>query len=117
MARHVFMRITGGRFGMSSPRPTDAPDRKPGWLDISVSDELQIADLISSHVRDRAESNAAEVERRILEGENRVEIPYGINQRTVHLVPTWRQHPRDRLRVELARLKYRLAQRQQRWGG
>lgn len=80
--------------------------------------------LLDEERRVRDESSMAEVERRILEGQNQVELPYGINQRTVYTVPGWRSRPRDRMRIEIARFQYRARgvrtwwrTRQQRWGG
>lgn len=51
---------------------------------------------------------AEEVERRIIAGEDRVELrtPFGF---TVHEVPGWRDAPASRLRVEWHRLKARRA--------
>lgn len=55
----------------------------------------------------------AEVERRILEGENVVELPYlpdagRPNPRLErYTCPSWRREPTSRLRVEFARWRYR----------
>jgi hypothetical protein len=87
--------------------------------------ELPINEEIVEAVRDQARKllgdQAAEVERRILAGENRIELPYipgsTDDRRIVYSVPRWRRGPRARLQVEVARLRHRYRQRQTRWGG
>jgi hypothetical protein len=73
------------------------------------------------HARIRAEAariareQNAEVERRILAGEDRIEIPFfpfggdasSEMRRLVYVVPSWRHEPIKRLRVEWARWKAR----------
>lgn len=48
-----------------------------------------------------------DVERRILEGENRVESRWPGLPTAIYEVPRWRDRPKVRLKVEWARLKYR----------
>jgi hypothetical protein len=58
---------------------------------------------------------AALVERRILEGENRIELDYLPDvvggreppRRVLYLVPSWTRHPEGRFKVELARWRWR----------
>lgn len=65
--------------------------------------------VLNEHVREAGRRHAAEVERRILAGENRIEMPYGgmVGRRAVYTVPIWHREPIKRLRIEWARWKAR----------
>lgn len=66
---------------------------------------MPIPDSFDAFSRAIYEQRLAEVERRILAGENRIEIPAGgfVRHREVYVVPAWRREPIKRLRVERAR--------------
>lgn len=49
----------------------------------------------------------AEVERRLLAGENRVEVQSSSGHRIAYVVPSWRRAPITRARIELLRRRAR----------
>jgi hypothetical protein len=77
----------------------------------SAEQALQVDALawVEERARLGAKWRAEEIERRILAGENRIEIPAGgyVRHREIYTVPTWRREPIKRLRIEWARLKAR----------
>jgi hypothetical protein len=54
---------------------------------------------------DQAEVDLAIVERRIIEGEDRVEVMRPGGGVAVYKIPTWSRHPVKRFRIALARRK------------
>lgn len=80
----------------------------------------RIFDLIANAAQAEAMMRNAYVEQRILEGEDRVELPYlgADDDRTiVYFVPPWKRHPILRWQVERARRRHRRGERQRSWGG
>lgn len=67
-------------------------------------DRSRLLEEVERNVAKVIEDEAEEVERRIRDGENRVEIerPFGLG-RIVFEVPSWTRHPCRRFRLELAR--------------
>jgi hypothetical protein len=78
-----------------------------------MSESPDIVGLIGEHVSEMTLSQAEEVERRILNGEDEIEVPYLLSVRPddprtlKYTVPKWRRAPRDRLRIEMARREHR----------
>lgn len=74
-----------------------------------------IHDLISERVGLTMRTRAAEIERRILRGDNRIvvddEFMGRVLGRTVYEVPSWRSRPIRRAKVAWARFRYRWSHR------
>jgi hypothetical protein len=102
-----------GRVSFVIPDPTpEAGQPGPEWGATFTADEVNSPDfgtVLDEWMREAARCHVAEVERRILAGENRVEMPYGdmLGQKVVYTVPVWHREPIKRLRVEWARWKAR----------
>lgn len=87
------------------------PDSRPIILTVIASRPKWFEEMARSYSGDQA----ALVERRILEGENRIELDYlpdadlpePERRRVVYLVPSWWKQPRRRLEVVKARLEWR----------
>lgn len=83
--------------------------------------EEEVLEVIREEAAKRIRRQYIEAERRILAGEDQVELPYlpdTTDCRTiVFSAPAWRRRPRARLAVELARLRHRYREHQARWGG
>lgn len=74
-----------------------------------------IHDLITERIGLTMRTRAADIERRILCGDNRIvvddEFMGRVLGRTVYEVPRWRRHPVKRANVAWARFRYRRTQK------
>jgi hypothetical protein len=73
---------------------------------VPLPDDL--ADFLKGAASMAASERAEEIEKRILEGENRIDVPsFGGHHRIVYVIPRWWAHPVRRWRIARARRRYR----------